>query len=220
MTNTEYVKHFKALVGVVKTYGCVYGCNPGLVATELVAQGVKPEDVATMDCAEIKKVKEVCRNCYLSCMLLRGANNGRYFQLEVDLSNNMMKGTNNFPNTIVKTMCLLTNCTPLPRGKRVHHPDGKGLAFTQGKGGVLRGLKGDSANKVKIGELHYKNECPELKLLDMGIQNLNMNNCGKEHTLFSANNGYGYGLVQKQTKGVQGILSVGDSVSKLVLGFF
>jgi hypothetical protein len=52
---------------------------------------------------------------------------------------------------------------------------------------------------------YFKNECPELKLLDMGIQNLNIDNCSKEHNLFSADNGYG--LIQKQAKGVRGILS-------------
>ena len=49
MTNTEYVEHFKALVGVVETYGGAYGREPGLVAMELIAQGMKPEDVATAD---------------------------------------------------------------------------------------------------------------------------------------------------------------------------
>ena len=72
MTNTENVEHFKALVVVVKTYGGAYGHEPRLVATELAAQGMKPEDVATADRAAIIKAKEVCRECYLSCMLLRG----------------------------------------------------------------------------------------------------------------------------------------------------
>ena len=47
MTNTEYVEHFKALVGVVEMYGGAYGREPGLVVAELVAQGMKPEDVET-----------------------------------------------------------------------------------------------------------------------------------------------------------------------------
>ena len=37
VTNTEYVEHFKALVGVIKTYGGEYGQEPGLVVAELVA---------------------------------------------------------------------------------------------------------------------------------------------------------------------------------------
>ena len=85
MTNTEYLEHFKALVGVVERYGGAYGREPGLVAMELVAQGMKPQDINTADCADVKKAEEVCRKCYLSCMLLRGANNSWYYQLKVDL---------------------------------------------------------------------------------------------------------------------------------------
>ncbi len=109
MTNTEYVEHFKALVGVVEMYGGAYGREPRLLATELVAQGIMPQDVDTTDRVDIKKAKEVCRECYLSCMLLRGANNSRYYQLKVDLSNDMTKGTDNFPKTMGKIMRILTN---------------------------------------------------------------------------------------------------------------
>jgi hypothetical protein len=55
--NTEYVEHFMALVGVIKTYGVVYGQEPGLVTTQLVAQGVKPKDVSTASQDKIKKAK-------------------------------------------------------------------------------------------------------------------------------------------------------------------
>ena len=34
----------------------------------------------------------------------------------------------------------------------------------------------------------------------MGIQNININECNNKHTMFSANDGYG--LIQKQKKGV------------------
>jgi hypothetical protein len=36
----EYVEHFKALVGVVKTYGGAYGNEPGLMKAQLLEQGV------------------------------------------------------------------------------------------------------------------------------------------------------------------------------------
>jgi hypothetical protein len=76
VTNTEYVAHFKALVGMVETYGGAYGQEPGLVAVELVAQGMKHEDIDTADRgAIIIKAEEVCHECYLSCMLLHGTNN-------------------------------------------------------------------------------------------------------------------------------------------------
>jgi hypothetical protein len=124
--------------------------------------------------------------------------------------NNMTKGTDNFPKTIVDTVHLLTNYMAPPRLQRAHDLDGKGLAFVQGESGAPRGPKRDGANKGKIncwhcGGPHYKSECPKLKVLDEGVQNFNIDDCNKEHNLFSANNGYG--LVQKQTKGVRGILS-------------
>jgi hypothetical protein len=210
MTNTEYVEHFKVLVGVVKMYGGAYGHELGLVAMQLIAQGVSPQDVDTADQEEIVKAEVVCHECYLSCMLLCGADNGRYSQLKVDLSNDMMKGTDNFPKMIVKTMHLLTNYVAPPRLQHACNPDGKGLAFVQGEGSAPCGPKRDSTNKGKIncghcGGPHYKNECPKLRELDAGVQSFNINDCDEEHNLFLANNGYG--LVQKQAKGVQGILS-------------
>jgi hypothetical protein len=53
--------------------------------------------------------------------------------------------------------------------------------------------------------LHYKSECPELKLLDSVVQKLSVDDCDEEHNLFLASDGYGF--VQKQSKGVRGILS-------------
>jgi hypothetical protein len=116
----------------------------------------------------------------------------------------MMKGTDIFPNMIVNTVRLLTNCMAPPRLQHACDPDGKGLAFVQGEGGAPRGPKRDSANKGKIncwhcGGPHYKSGCPKLKVLDKGIQNFNIDDCHEEHNLFSANNSYG--LVQKQAKG-------------------
>ena len=35
MTNTEYVEHFKALVGVVETYGGAYGHEPGITNPDM-----------------------------------------------------------------------------------------------------------------------------------------------------------------------------------------
>jgi hypothetical protein len=47
VTNTEYVEHFKALIGVVKANRGAYSCEPGLVAAQLVAQGVSHKDINT-----------------------------------------------------------------------------------------------------------------------------------------------------------------------------
>jgi len=109
-----------------------------------------------------------------------------------------------YPKTIVETMRLLTDYVPLPKLQRVCNPDGEGLAFVQGEGSALRGPKRDIKCFHCTGP-HYKSECPKLKLLDVGIQYLNVDDCSKEHSLFLADDGYG--LVQKQAKGVRGILS-------------
>ncbi len=37
-TTTKYVEHFKALVGVVDTYGSAYGNKPGLIKAQLTAK--------------------------------------------------------------------------------------------------------------------------------------------------------------------------------------
>jgi hypothetical protein len=119
----------------------------------------------------------------------------------VDLSNDMTKGTNNHLKTIVETMRLLTDYVSPPRLQRMRDLDGEGLAFIQGEGGTSRGPNSkDEVECWHCGGPHFKNECPKLKLLDMGVQNLNIDDCSKEHNLFSADDGYG--LIQKQAKGV------------------
>jgi hypothetical protein len=96
--------------------------------------------------------------------------------------------------------------------QQVCSPKGEGLAFIQGKDAMPRIPKKETASKDEIecwhcNKLgHYKNKCPELQqVLDVGIQNINIDECDKEHALFSAEDGYG--LIQKQEKGVRGILS-------------
>ncbi len=60
MTNTEYVEHFKGLIGIIETYGGTYGCKPGLVAVQLITQGVSYKDIGTADQEEIVKAEAVC----------------------------------------------------------------------------------------------------------------------------------------------------------------
>jgi hypothetical protein len=113
----------------------------------------------------------------------------------------MTKGTGNYPKTIVETMRLLTDYVSPPRLHRLRDQDGEGLAFIKGEGGTPCGPK--SKGEIKYWHCsgpHFKNECPELKLLGTGVQNFNMDDCSEEHELFSADDGYG--LIQKQAKGV------------------
>ena len=120
---------------------------------------MKPKDVDTADRGAIIKAKKICHECYLLCMLLRGTDNSQYHQFKVDLSNNMTKGTDNYLKMMVETMHMLTNYVPPPRLQRVRDPDGKGLAFIQGKGGASRGPKKD-IKCFNCSGPHYKGECP------------------------------------------------------------
>ena len=106
----------------------------------------------------------------------------------MDLWNNMTQGNDNYPKTIVETLRLLTDYVPPPRLQRVHDPDGEGLAFIQGDPGTPRGPKKD-VKCFNCNVPHYKADCPELKLLESGIQNLNIGDCEEEHNLFSADDG-------------------------------
>ena len=200
--------HREKILRLHQDNGVLQGSITGVILCIIII--LKSQDVETADPTDIAKAKEVCRKCYLSCTLLCGANNSRYLQLKVDLSNNTTKGTDNFPKTIVKTLHLLTNYAPSTKAavRMQTRWQGTGL-HTKSKDGALLGPKRDSTNKEvecwHCGGRHYKNKCPKLKLLDAGIQNINVNSCNKEHILFSADDGYG--LVQKQAKGARGILS-------------
>ncbi len=120
------------------------------MATQLIAQGVKPKDVDTASQDKIKKAKKVGQECYLLCMILHGANNSRYFQLKNNLFNDMTKGADNFPKTIVETMLLLTNCNAPPRLQQVRNLANEGLAFVPSEGAMPCAPKRGTASKDEI----------------------------------------------------------------------
>jgi hypothetical protein len=99
----------------------------------------------------------------------------------------MMKGTNNFPKTVVKTTCLLSEYKVPPRHIPAREPDSKGVASVQGGGEKKPAISAiDCWHCGKLG--HYKTSCPKLKI--KGVQNLNIEDCVQEHSLFSADNDY------------------------------
>ncbi len=66
-------------------------------------------DVDTPDADKLKKALAVCCNSYLLCMKLQGSDNSRFYQLKTDLANNMTKGQDNFPKTVIEMTLLLNN---------------------------------------------------------------------------------------------------------------
>ena len=108
-SNTDYIQFFQALVGVVEAYGGAYGNEPGIIEAHLIGQGVARGrlDVATPD--QVATAKADCREAYLACMLLRGADSIRYGALKTELANDMTKGQDNYPKTMVEAARLLNN---------------------------------------------------------------------------------------------------------------
>jgi hypothetical protein len=109
MSPMEYVKNFKMLVGIIENYGRAYGCKPGLLRVQLIKQGVSASDLDAPDLTNAKKAEEICCKQYLLCMLLWGVDQSRYSKLKYKLSNDMAKGVDNFPKTMVKTLQLMSN---------------------------------------------------------------------------------------------------------------
>ena len=142
MSNTDYVQFFQALVGVVETYGGAYGNEPGLIETSLTEQGVAGGLVANAMAAQLTTAKADCREAYLACMLLRGADSIRYGPLKKELSNDMTKGQDNYPKTMVETTRLLNDYKVSVRAQQARDDPGEGMAFVQDRGGGCRGSVG------------------------------------------------------------------------------
>ena len=110
VTVMDYVEYFMALVGVAETYGGAYGNKPGLLREQLIKQGVSAVDVDKTvanggpDAAEIEKALVVTRKCYLSCMILQGSHNSRFYQVKTDLQNNMTRGPTTSPRLSSKQL--------------------------------------------------------------------------------------------------------------------
>jgi hypothetical protein len=100
----EYVEHFKALVGIVETYSGTYGNELGLIKAQLIAQKKAAADLDDPNPIKKKKVLAMCRKECLSCMILQGSDNTRFYQLQINLANNMTMGQDQFPKIIMEML--------------------------------------------------------------------------------------------------------------------
>ncbi len=72
-------------------------------------------DVNTPNADELKKALAVCCASYLLCMILQGSDNSRFYELKTDITDDMTKGQDDFPKTIIKATHLLNDCKVLTR---------------------------------------------------------------------------------------------------------
>ncbi len=131
METIEYFEYLQALVGVVETYGGAYGREPGLIRAQLKKQGVAITDLNAPDPQQLKDAEAVCCKEYLSCMALCGADQSRFKKLKDDLSNDMSKGVDNFPKTLVEAMRLMTDYKVPARAPRIQGGGSKGVALSR-----------------------------------------------------------------------------------------
>jgi hypothetical protein len=195
VSNTDYIQFFQALVGVVETYGGAYGNEPGLIDANLIEQGVAADQLASATTAQMAKARADCREAYLACMLLRGADSIRYGPLKTELSNDMTKGQDNYPKTMVEAARLLNDYKVSVRAQRARDNPGEGMAFVQDRGGGRRGGGGgsrgsgnrdpDDPNCWHCGKPgHVMRRCPDLAV--EGIDNFHIDDSDDVHALLSA----------------------------------
>jgi hypothetical protein len=172
MSNSDYVEEFMAIVQGVESYGGGWGQEPGLVRAKLELAGVGDPDNPTP--LEAQATKLTAHKDFLAMMILSGANGSMFFKLRQDLSDDYAKGHDSYPTTVDGVLHLLSNhSTPTTRRVAGQHtvPAGDGVAFLQGQGQK-------DTSKLKCwhcGEQgHAKSERPQLKAIEEGTDQLNV----------------------------------------------
>jgi hypothetical protein len=165
MANADYMEEFMAIIGVVETYGGEWGQEPGLIRAKLQAANVADPDNPTPD--ELDDAKEAARDDFLAMMFLSGADKDRYWKLRNELSNDYAKGVSNYPCTLDGMLRLLNNYKTTGKAPTAPPPrNGDGLTFLQ---------DGENKGCWHCGDAkHRKADCPKLKALEEGTDNLNI----------------------------------------------
>ena len=110
----EYLQKFKALVGVAERAGC---CLYDIHDLEYAAEGMVPDKRSSDDDSSDRwseyspesreTIKTRARDQALGIMFLMNANEKRYAIYRQDLHNNMAKGRNEYPRTLIEARTLL-----------------------------------------------------------------------------------------------------------------
>ncbi|KAL7447592.1 hypothetical protein ACHAXS_006643 [Conticribra weissflogii] len=183
-SNDKYVEELSSLIKVVESHGGQYGYEPGIPNTILDEKLKKTVKTATT--AEVEEAMEIAKERFTACLVLNGADNGRYKQLKDDLHNQHMMGTDNYPKTVEHAVKLLNNYKTTkvrgynPRiGKEEHvamiQYGANEKAEKEKKGKKKK--KKDEVECFRCGELgHYASECNKAHAdsVDDGLANINV----------------------------------------------
>jgi hypothetical protein len=127
----QYGCNFRSLWDTVKAFRGSLGVHKGLVEA-LVKNSSKVNDVNNMTPKECREAEETACEAVKAALLISGADKRRYGELKDELANNYLLGTDQYPDTFDKALCILGNyqtsksSTPFRAS-----PDDTGVAFLQ-----------------------------------------------------------------------------------------
>ena len=104
MGNTEYLEQFKNLVDVLEQHGGSLGHDVTLLDQDDEYGNEEEPSSAVLNAAKAR-----CRNRFLGYTLIYKSDNERYSKLKEELQNDYMKGSDNYPETLVEAFHMLTN---------------------------------------------------------------------------------------------------------------
>ncbi len=136
----EYGRNFKSLWDTVEAFGGSPGIPKGLMDTILKAV-VPTREVATA--TQVKAAEEESSEKVKAALLISGADRRRYGGLKDLLANNYLFGSDQYPDTFGKAMCILgTYQTTKVLVPYRAIPNDTGVEFLQRGGGGGRGAGG------------------------------------------------------------------------------
>ena len=140
-TGEQYGGNFRALWETVEAFGGSPGIHQGMIEA-MLKDSTRAANVGKRTVAEISKTEDNATEAVKTALLISGADKMRFRRLKNKLANNYLLGTDQYPDTYEKAVCILGNYQT-SKPSRPHRGDGtkSSLAFIQ-RGGRGRGREG------------------------------------------------------------------------------
>ncbi len=148
----QYGRNFRSLWDTGEAFGGLPGVHKGLVEV-LVKNPSQVNDVNNVTPKECREAEETACEAVKAALLISGADKRQYGKLKDKLANNNLLGTDQYPDTLDKALCILGNyqtsksSTPFRAS-----PDDTGVAFLQRGGCGGQGGRGRCGRGTGRGE--------------------------------------------------------------------